>query len=35
MFKKILIADRGTGQRLAAAFSTTPARAARGDCAAR
>ena len=35
MFEKILIANRGAEQRLAAAFLITPARAARGDCAAR
>jgi len=35
MFTKILIANRGAEQRLAAASSVLPARAARGDCAAR
>ena len=35
MFKKILIANRGAEQRLAAAFSIKPARAARDECAAR
>jgi hypothetical protein len=35
MFKKILIANCGAKQRLAAAGPVLPTRAARGDCAAR
>jgi len=35
MFEKILIANGGAAQRLAAACPVTPARAARGVCAAR
>jgi hypothetical protein len=35
MFSKILIANRGAEQRLAAASPVLPARAARGNCTAR